>query len=732
MNHSPLIKRLSLLCLTTSVFYSSHVVADEFSEPNLTYSQSDFGGVGLMQMPSSRMMKDGELNLNVTNNETYLNYSVSLQVFPWLETVIRYTQVHDMLYSNSEAFSGDTDYTDKSIDAKVKFLDEGVYLPSLSIGVRDLGGTGLFDSEFIVANKRFGNLDFTLGIGWGYIGNRGNFKSEKVGSPDCGRNTGYTSTGGSVELGRMFTGCRSVFGGIEYQTPFEPLVVKVEYDGNDYKSDFLTTKGGETIPVSSPWNVGVVYKVADWARLRLSYERGNTVSAGLSLNTNLADLKPHWVDDTKPDYQPSTPVDDLSEQDWQQLRQDIARVAGYTDTRIYKDNMNNAITVTGKQVKYRDRDIANERVALVLANSGLMANQYHVVETSQYVPLTETVINTYGFNRVANLDYPEADFKDVETRRDVNTNRSFGELKSAADNDWSFGFSPSLQQSFGGSESFYLYAIGLNANADYRISDHFLASGSVYGKLVDNYDKFNYTVPPDGTVLKRVRTLARQYFEHPVRVSNLQLTYFDRWSDSLYSQTYAGYLESMFAGFGGEFIYRPMDTNWAIGIDGNYVKQRNPDSALGLFKEDRHYDKKTSRYYYVQTGTITGNATLYWQPKFWRVFDNTLLKISAGKYLTEDKGVTVDFSKQFDSGVIAGVYATKTNLSASEYGEGSFTKGFYISIPFDVMTVKPSVSRANISWSPLTRDGGQKLSRKYSLYDMTDGRSPWFTRKRIE
>ncbi|WP_218744945.1 YjbH domain-containing protein, partial [Vibrio parahaemolyticus] len=25
-----------------------------------------------------------------------------------------------------------------------------------------------------------------------------------------------------------------------------------------------------------------------------------------------------------------------------------------------------------------------------------------------------------------------------------------------------------------------------------------------------------------------------------------------------------------------------------------------------------------------------------------------------------------------------------------EFGEGSFTKGFYISIPFDIMTVKPS------------------------------------------
>jgi hypothetical protein len=30
--------------------------------------------------------------------------------------------------------------------------------------------------------------------------------------------------------------------------------------------------------------------------------------------------------------------------------------------------------------------------------------------------------------------------------------------------------------------------------------------------------------------------------------------------------------------------------------------------------------------------------------------------------------------------------------------------------------------RANIIWTPLTRDGGARLSRAYSLQTMTDGR----------
>lgn len=98
------------------------------------------------------------------------------------------------------------------------------------------------------------------------------------------------------------------------------------------------------------------------------------------------------------------------------------------------------------------------------------------------------------------------------------------------------------------------------------------------------------------------------------------------------------------------------------------------------------------------------------------------------QFLAGDVGTQINVSKQFKSGVIAGAFASFTDLSADEFGEGSFTKGFYLSIPFDIMTVKPSNNRANFSWQPLTRDGGQKLGRKYSLIELTDERNPWYQR----
>jgi len=67
-----------------------------------------------------------------------------------------------------------------------------------------------------------------------------------------------------------------------------------------------------------------------------------------------------------------------------------------------------------------------------------------------------------------------------------------------------------------------------------------------------------------------------------------------------------------------------------------------------------------------------------------------------------------------------GAYATLTNVSSEEYGEGSFTKGIYVTIPFDLMLIHPTTTKGTIGWVPLTRDGGQMLNRKNSLYGATE------------
>ena len=352
---------------------------------------------------------------------------------------------------------------------------------------------------------------------------------------------------------------------------------------------------------------------------------------------------------------------------------------------------------------------------------------YQIVETSNAGELSQVDINAKQFKKSASSSYLDSDIKDSTHNSEVISNSAV-EYHDARER-FDVSISPNLAQSFGSAEDFYLYALGLYTNASFWATNNIELSGSLYINLIDNYDKFNYTVPEDGTdQTARVRTLFREYVEEPVRLDRLQLTWFEDYGSGIYSQAYAGYLESMFAGVGGEVLYRPYNSNWAIGADVTAISQRDPDSWFETFDEEwQAHPTDPSRSYRVIDKGTTGFVTGYYMPQ-WEFLSDTLFKVGFGKFLAGDMGTRIDFSKQFKSGVIAGAFVSLTDLSEEDFGEGSYTKGFYVSIPFDLLTVKPSSSRTQFTWQPLTRDGGQVLNKQYNLFEQTDARSPWFQR----
>jgi hypothetical protein len=701
-----------------------------FEVPPLQPSQMDFGGVGLMQMPTGRMAPEGEFNFAVNFSNEYQFYNVTLQVMPWLETTLRYTLVNDLFYSDDPSFSGDTKYTDKGVDFKIRLLEESQYLPELSVGVRDFAGTGLFDGEFIAATKRYSNpnlgtFDFTLGMGWGYLGTRDNITNPacKVSDRFCDRPSDYKGNGGSVDFERWFKGSTAIFGGVEYQTLYAPLRFKLEYDSNDYSEDFPVVRGGVDMTPHTPWNFGVLYRLGHMADLRVSYERGDTLVAGLSLYTNFNKMPSFWRDTPTPKAENNQPAE-LSQVDWERVTEDLDKIAGYQNTKIYAKG--DTVSIVGEQKKYRDRKEAHEKAAAVLSNQvPESVDTFTINERNHGLVTNQTVISKDKYRDYAQVNYVNPQIEDA-----VSTSNSKPQGEATYDGfkrfDWSFA--PKLVQTLGNAEDFYLFSVGLNGNASYWLTDNLEIGGSLYWDWYNNYDKFNYVTPPDGTTIPRVRTMFRAYQnEHDVTMSNLQLTWFQEYSDTMDQQFYAGYLESMFAGVGTEFLYRPQGSNWAIGADVNLISQRDPQSYFGVYTDKWQDIPEYGRPFEVIDKGFTGFVSGYYFPQ-WEFLSNTMFQLDVGQFLGGDKGAQLNFAKQFKSGVIAGVFASVSDLSADEFGEGSYTKGFYISIPYDIMTIKPSNNRANFSWQPLTRDGGQKLGRKYSLIELTDERNPWFQR----
>ncbi|EGQ8035124.1 YjbH domain-containing protein [Vibrio parahaemolyticus] len=700
-----------------------------FEAPPLKPSQMDYGGVGLMQMPTGRMAPEGEFNFSVTSNNEYLFYNATIQVMPWAEATIRYTIVDGLPYCTDPRFCGDNEYTDKGIDFKFRLLEESQYVPEVSFGIRDFAGTGLFDSEYFAAtkqysNKNLGTFDFTLGIGWGSLGSRGNITNPacKISDRFCNRPDDYQLTGGTTNYDRFFKGPAALFGGIEYQTLHEPLRFKVEYDSNDYSGDFPVVQGGIDMTPHTPWNFGALYRVGI-ADFRLSYERGDTLVAGLTLSTNFNDMPSFWRDTPTPEVKDNQP-EELSDVDWERVTEDLDKIAGYKQTQVFVNG--NTVSVVGEQKKYRDRNEAHEKAAAVLYNEmPTHIDTYTINERSRGLVGEQTIISKDKYRDFAEVNYITPAIEDA-----TSTSSEKPKGKPAYDDferfDW--GFAPKLVQTLGNAEDFYLFSVGLSGNASYWLTDNLEIGGSLYWDWYNNYDKFNYVTPPDGTTVPRVRTMFRAYQnEHAVTMSNLQLTWFQEYSNTMDQQFYAGYLESMFAGVGTEFLYRPQGANWAIGADVNVISQRDPQSYFGVYDEKWQNVPEYGRPFQVIDKGFTGFVSGYYYPQ-WDFLQDLMIQVDVGQFLAGDVGTQINVSKQFKSGVIAGAFASFTDLSAEEFGEGSFTKGFYLSIPFDIMTVKPSNNRANFSWQPLTRDGGQKLGRKYNLIELTDERNPWYQR----
>jgi hypothetical protein len=277
---------------------SSYVSADpdDYIYPFKQYSFSNYGTLGLIQNPNARFLDKGSLGFSWSHNEPYLRGSLIAYPFSWLEVSYQYTDINNQLYSPFKEFSGSQSLKDKSFDTKIKLIKESQLWPQIAVGFRDIAGTGLFSSEFIVASKNLSKgLDLTMGIGWGTltgqliknplldISDRFETRSSSLGQ------------GGEFNIDDYFSGPAGYFFGLEYYVPkFRGMRIKFEYDGTNYK-----TEGGIPISQTSNFNFGIVFPQSKNLSYKLNFTRGNTVNFGFSYNLNLGNKNAQTISKEK-------------------------------------------------------------------------------------------------------------------------------------------------------------------------------------------------------------------------------------------------------------------------------------------------------------------------------------------------------------------------------------------------------------------------------------------------
>lgn len=274
--------RLAGLVFAFSAFLVPVSSFGQTQAPYNSASSGDYGGVGLLATRTARFHDDGVLEVGTTHVNPYNRLYLTFQVTPWLESTFRYTEITNRDYSIG-GLESDNNFLDRGADIKLRLLKESRFVPQVAIGLQDGLGTGIFSGEYLVLNKRFYDFDFSLGMGWGLLGSRGEIKNPLINLSDVFSSRGGGS-GGQVNLAKMFTGPTvGLFGGVEWQTPVKGLSVKLEYDGNSYLSDPLRNN----LRPASPFNIGVNYRPADWIEFSGAFERGNTAMFRASLRSNL-------------------------------------------------------------------------------------------------------------------------------------------------------------------------------------------------------------------------------------------------------------------------------------------------------------------------------------------------------------------------------------------------------------------------------------------------------------
>ena len=667
---------------------------------------SDWGNLGLLQTPSARMASAGALRVTFSGAYPYTHGTVMLQPLDWLEAGFRYTDVANRLYGPDIA--GDQSYKDKSVDVKLRLREESARGPQLALGFRDIGGTGLFASEYLVANKRWGNWDASLGLGWGYLGARGSIAAPLafLGDAYKSRAPGKSYAAGQENSQSFFHGDAAPFGGVQWQTDDARWVLKAELDGNGYQRQ----PQDNNQPVSSPFNVGLVYRYSPTVDLSAGWERGNTAMFGLTLHTAFATLHtPKLLDPRLPPVSPYV-VQTAPSAQWSTVADEVAQHTGWNVLELQQRDSTLTLVTESDGSLYAQEQV--DRATTVLHRHAPASAKRFVMQLQQ-VGLGLARVDIDRAEWVAQRTQAQPPSLRLPAQHTTPTLALHAPLAPPEPGDYrkpqaaelSLSWGPSYNQIIGGPDGFWLYEAGVHGGLEWRLNPGTWVSADAKLRLLDNYQNFKFDGPSN---LPRVRTDQRQYVTTArATLPLLQITHVQELGANQYASVYAGMLEPMYAGVGAEWLYRPWRSPLAFGVDVNSVRQRAFAQDLAL------------RDYAVNTG----HATLYWDTGWHGVQANLML----GQYLAGDRGATVNVKRMFPNGVAMGAWATKTNVSAEQFGEGSFDKGIYVNVPFDLMFPKTSADVAQFAWDPLTRDGGARLSRSVALYDLTNLRDarPW-------
>jgi hypothetical protein len=642
---------ISKFIIFVSLVYTNSIYSSDSYQFNL---YNNYGIVGTIHTPSARTFNEGVHGLTLYKGTPNQTVTLSASPFDWLEASFFYTNITDRPYCYD--FTSEfclQDFKDKGFNVKTRLKEQGVF-PALAIGLNDFAGTGLYSSEYIVGSYGINRTDFHFGIGFGLLnGSDLRFKNPfgLLSDKFYDRPDDFVAKGGSFQPSRYFAGeTASPFFGVSHALN-NKLLLKAEYDSS--------VRPG-LVPFRIPENdfsFGIDYLINDSFSIGVSYERGDYASFKFVYKNNPVQT-----------YQKS----------------EYVRGERFEGDNKYTQLINN-LEENGIGVKKLTRSAGSIGLQLTQnIHPSLRVVEQIIAQSARDAGITEDIKKDIEIANLLAISEIDDDYRmnsqtiyERKSGRKVNTSTRVQ-------------FRPFLASR----EEFFKGALLVENDTEFVIRENLFFNTNLKYSLWDNFD--DLFLPPVDSFPAQVRSDVKEYLnkikDGGILIGRAQLDFHLTPIKNHNIMMSAGIFEDMFSGQGMEYLYFKPNTNYSFGIDVFKVRKRDYSWRFGHL--DYENTVATANFYYRNYGTLP--------------FD---MRVSAGEYLAGDHGYTLELSRSFYNGVQFGVFATFTDVTADEFGEGSFDKGIFFNIPIYGNLI-------NYTWRPLTKDPGAKLNRKNTLYDL--------------
>lgn len=655
--------------------------APDFSSFKLTY---------LNTIPTARMDEVGTIEGGLSTLDPYAHSFIGLQIAKPLHIKIRQTALVSSL-------DDDADRLFPGLDFRLRLLQEGQYHPAIVLGMDSAIGHKRTASEMLTLSKHIDRFDLTGGLAWGRRGSAGHITNPLKGlSSHFGKSRAYDGELPN-EIDDWFTGEKvGFFTGLAYDTKWNDVFLTADWGADRYVAETTAFDFNKT----NPWSLGFIHFPRPWISWGAALVGGDKFLGQLRLKNKIDNWpKPKNKDQ---DPEPVRPYrTDMA------LPREIKLSAAQENVTLYNTGRHKQTVVTamelheGKsgphQIGRAIRHMANHsgRDVEALAIIPTMYGINGPVVTLMRQDIEKALVHYEGSPQEIwhNADVQDKPDKDIE-----HLVSKEGALLATMDPQYSLILDNHL--SLTEEDSGLLYRTSLVANINKGISRYFMSGFGLRVNIGNNLSRLGNT---RGRAFLPVRSDVDRFASRTVGLDRLYLAWKKTLTPGLHIAATSGYLEEMYNGFGGEFLYRPLKKTYALGIETYAAAKRDPFSAFN-------------------TG-LTGDQVLTGHINGWYEFpeSNLTLKASVGQYLNTDVGITVMLSRDFENGAKVDAFLTATDQADADIFGGltHLYSGMRFSFPLDVPEFLPANTSVAFDLSQIGRDTGQKLDAPLSLYAIT-------------